>query len=115
MISTREQILVAQGRELDRMVAEEFKDAFSGYPPGAHQWVYYPRFHSSRDAAAEVTAEVERRGLKVSYLDELADILGITFWQPADHVVGPWLIHTAPPAAICKAALLAHLKEGEGR
>ena len=112
---TRNEILALTGRELDESVLERVMGykrsdsvVLSGwYALGSAFLVSsVPRYSTDHNAARRVLAEIEKRGLDVTFVGALEDII----WpEPVgiDEVGVAWGLLNATPAQICQAALLA--------
>lgn len=105
---TREQIVALEGRELRNAIAKAFPAIIQRKLDGG-EWVWLPTpaVESSLDSAQLVEDEVERRGLKDAYIEELHKLIGVS-WGMLWKELG-WTIRRATPTQICRAALLAVL------
>ncbi len=112
---TREEIMALEGRELDAAVAEKVMGrtvrpsvSSVGFWEIESPVSYFEGQHYSTDhnAARLVLAEIEKRGLDVTFVGVLEDII----WpEPVgiDEVGVAWGLLNATPAQICRAALLS--------
>lgn len=104
---TREQIMAAQGCILDIMVAEGLEIEHGNTPMDFQR----PAYHASRDACAELEAEIERRGLIEPFMEELKGQLLTDDWSTINGEC--FKLVTAPAEARARAFCLAMTQELE--